>query len=93
MGVDAIEDALLAEQSKYSDPALGHSLVFVYLWGRGILWQELSCAVANIGGPLDNQTWHTISWPQQKLPRAGFHNHIGCSVANGAVFLSEGCQV
>ena len=29
----------------------------------------------NSGGPLDNQTWHTDSWPQQKLPKFSFHSH------------------
>ena len=29
----------------------------------------------NSGGPLDNQTWHTDSWPQQKLPKFGVCTH------------------
>ena len=27
------------------------------------------------GGPMDNQTWQTNGWPQQKLPKFGFHTH------------------
>ena len=31
--------------------------------------------VKTSGGPLDNQTWHTNGWPQQKLPKFGFRIH------------------
>ena len=29
----------------------------------------------NSGGPLDNQTWYTNSWPEQKLPEFGSRTH------------------
>ena len=29
----------------------------------------------NSGGPLDNQTWQTDGWPQQKFPKFGFRTH------------------
>ena len=29
----------------------------------------------NYCGPLDNQTWHTNDWAQQKLPKFGFPTH------------------
>ena len=34
-----------------------------------------SLKVRNSGGPLDNQTWQTNIWPQQKLPKFGFRTH------------------
>ena len=34
-----------------------------------------SLKVKHSGGPLDNQTWQTNGWPQQKLPKFGFRTH------------------
>ena len=58
------------------------SLLFLnWLKQKGIRYKPVaqSCAVAvevkNSGGPLDNQTWHTRSWPQQKLPKFNFRTH------------------
>ena len=34
-----------------------------------------SLKVRDSSGPLDNQTWHTNSWLQQKLPKFGFRTH------------------
>ena len=35
-----------------------------------------SLKATHSGGPLDgNQTWQTDGWPQQKLPKFGFHTH------------------
>ena len=52
-----------------------------------------SCTVVkskNSGRPLDNQTWQTNIWPQQKLPIWFSYSH-NCTLTSGAVF--QVCQV
>ena len=42
------------------------------------IFSSLFCAVTKTeisDGPLDNETWHTNGWLQQKLPKFGFRTH------------------
>ena len=48
---------------------------------RAVKERPLGCSnhaqqlMRNSGGSLDNQTWHTNHWLQQKLPKFGFRTH------------------
>ena len=44
--------------------------------------------VKHSGGPLNNQTWQTNGWPQQKLPEFGFSAHTLPGLSLISVFLS-----
>ena len=43
--------------------------------------------VKHSGGPLNNQTWQTNGWPQQKLPEFGFSAHTLLGLPLISVFL------
>ena len=39
-----------------------------------------------VKNPLNNQTWHTNGWPQQKIPKFGFCTHTTGVITNGIIF-------
>ena len=60
-----------------------------FKWGKSDSEKVQWLKVNNSSGPLDNQTWHKHRWPQQKLPKFGFHTQTTalCPLERSSIFF------